>query len=76
MNPLVKYYLRPAVRGGYEHGNIGPIYTVPSFVQRGHGLGDFRRNMECCETASLKWSQDFGRGDDADGWQYFGRYRR
>jgi hypothetical protein len=38
MNPLVRYYLQQAVRG--NDGVVGPIYSVPPFVQRGHGIGD------------------------------------
>jgi hypothetical protein len=36
MNPLVLYYRRQAGRG---RDDIGPIYTTPQFIQRGHGLG-------------------------------------
>jgi len=36
MDPLVQYYRRQAGRG---HEDIGPIYSTPLFVQRGHGLG-------------------------------------
>jgi hypothetical protein len=39
MNPLVQYYLRQGGRGG--GGDIGPIYHIPPFVQRGHGIGSF-----------------------------------
>lgn len=39
MNPLVRYYLHQAGRGA-EYGSVGPIYALPPFVQRGHGLGD------------------------------------
>jgi hypothetical protein len=42
MNPLVQYYLHQAGRGlsnGQDSG-IGPIYAVPNFIQRGHGIGD------------------------------------
>jgi hypothetical protein len=33
---LVQYYRRQAGRG---RENIGPIYSTPPFIQRGHGLG-------------------------------------
>jgi hypothetical protein len=36
MDPLVRYYRRQAGQGRED---IGPIYTTPVFVQRGHGLG-------------------------------------
>jgi len=42
MNSLVSYYLNQAGRGrsgGYN--SIGPIYSTPPFVQRGHGIGSF-----------------------------------
>jgi hypothetical protein len=37
MSPLVRYYLRQAGKGG----DIGPIYNVPPFLQRAHGIGSF-----------------------------------
>ena len=37
MNPLTRYYIPQA--GGDGGGGVGPIYSVPAFVQRGHGLG-------------------------------------
>jgi len=36
MNPLVVYYRKQAGRGRED---IGPIYSIPPFVQRGHGIG-------------------------------------
>jgi len=38
MNPLRRYYILQAGGGG-SGGGVGPIYSVPTFVQRGHGLG-------------------------------------
>ena len=38
MNPIVQYYLHQAGRG-CGGTDIGPIYSVPNFVQRGHGIG-------------------------------------
>ena len=38
MNPLTRYYIHQAGGGG-SAGRVGPIYSVPPFVQRGHGLG-------------------------------------
>ena len=38
-DPLLQYYLHQAGRG--SHGGIGPIYSVPPFLQCGHGLGSF-----------------------------------
>jgi hypothetical protein len=40
MNPLEQYYLNQAGRGINSSSGIGPIYQVPTFVQRGHGIGD------------------------------------
>jgi len=37
MHPLEVYYLTQAGRGS----EIGPIYSTPPFVQRGHGIGNF-----------------------------------
>jgi len=39
MNPLTRYYIHQAGGGGGSGDGIGPIYSVPPFVQRGHGLG-------------------------------------
>jgi hypothetical protein len=41
MNPLVKYYVSQAGRGNGrgDSSGIGPIYSIPPFVQRGHGIG-------------------------------------
>jgi len=41
MNPLTRYYIHQAGGGGGggSEDGIGPIYSVPPFVQRGHGLG-------------------------------------
>ena len=40
MNPLTRYYIHQAGGGGGGgRDGIGPIYSVPPFVQRGHGLG-------------------------------------
>ena len=39
MNPLTRYYIHQAGGGGGSGGGVGPIYSVPPVVQRGHGLG-------------------------------------
>jgi len=44
MTPLGQYYIRQAGGGGGGHG-IGPIYSIPPFVQRGHGIGSFLRGL-------------------------------
>jgi len=38
MNPLTRYYIHQAGGGGGSGGGVGPINSVPPFVQRGHGL--------------------------------------
>ena len=38
MNLIERYYLHQAGRG-YGDTDIGPVYSVPHFVQRGHGIG-------------------------------------
>lgn len=40
MHPLEAYYLRQAGRGLNDIG-IGPIYSTPPYLQRGHGIGNF-----------------------------------
>lgn len=40
MDPLVLYYLNQAGRGQGSDG-IGPVYALPPFYQRGHGIGSF-----------------------------------
>jgi len=37
MHPLTRYYIHQAGGGG----GIGPIYTLPLFIQSGHGIGDY-----------------------------------
>jgi hypothetical protein len=37
MSPLINYYLRQAKKGG----KIGPIYSVPPFLQRDMGYAAF-----------------------------------
>jgi len=44
MTPLRQYYIRQAGGGGGGHG-IGPIYSVPPFVQRGYVIGSFLRGL-------------------------------
>jgi len=41
MNPLTRNYIHQAGGGGGSSGSggVGPIYSVPPFVQQGHGLG-------------------------------------
>ena len=37
MNPLTKYCINKA--GGGE-GEVGPVFSAPPYIQRGHGIGD------------------------------------
>ena len=59
MDTLVKYYVRQA--GGGDNG-VGPIYTVPPFVQRGRGIGSFLSGLFRAVRPIL-WSgaKDFGK---------------
>jgi len=46
MNPFTRYYIHQAGGGdgggdGGGGGGVGPIYSVPPFVQRGYGIGSF-----------------------------------
>ena len=41
MHPLEIYYLKQAGRGLSSATGIGPIYSAPLYVQRGHGFGNF-----------------------------------
>jgi len=48
MTPLGQYYIRQAGGGGGGRGSdsgICPIYSVPPFIQRGHGIGSFLRRL-------------------------------
>jgi hypothetical protein len=46
MNPLLKYYVSQAGRGsGRGDSGIGPIYGIPPFVQRGHGIGSLLNGL-------------------------------
>jgi hypothetical protein len=42
MNRLVKYYVSQAGHGNGrgDSSGIGPMYSIPPFVQRGHGFGN------------------------------------
>jgi len=38
MHPLEVYYLR---HGSGQYTGIGPIFCIPPFLERGHGIGNF-----------------------------------
>jgi len=38
MHPLETYYLNQAGRGLHSAPGIGPIYSAPIYLQRGHGI--------------------------------------
>ena len=40
MRRLEVYYLRQAGGGSYNNTGIGPIYSTPPYLQRGHGIGN------------------------------------
>ena len=39
MHPLTRYYIHQA--GGGGGSGVGPIYSLPPYIQRGHGIGDY-----------------------------------
>jgi len=41
MHPLTKYYIHLSRGSGGGGGGIGPIYSLPPYIQRGHGIGDY-----------------------------------
>jgi len=46
MTSLGQYYIHQAGGGGRgSDSGIGPIYSVPPFIQRGHGIGSFLRGL-------------------------------
>jgi len=45
MTPLGQYYIRQAGGGRGSDTGIGPIYSVPPFIQRSHGIGSFLRGL-------------------------------
>ena len=45
MTPLGHYYIRQAGDGRGSDSGIGPIYSVPPFIQRGHCIGSFLRGL-------------------------------
>ena len=53
-DPLLHYYLQQAGCG--SHSGIRPIYSVPPFMQRGHGLGSFVSGLLRLNRAVL-WSE-------------------
>ena len=54
MDPLVRYYLHQAGRGRGDDG-IGPIYSNPHFLQRGHGIGSFLGGLWRSSVRPLLW---------------------
>jgi hypothetical protein len=55
MHPLELHYRKHDGRRGSDHG-IGPIYSIPPFLQRGNGIGDF------LEAYSAGFDPQFGAG--------------
>jgi hypothetical protein len=61
MDPLVLYYLNQAGRGEGSDG-IGPVYALPPFYQRGHGIGRFLGGLwRMVRPILLKASKTVGR---------------
>jgi len=60
MDPLVQYYRRQA---GCGREDIGPIYSTPPSVQRGHDLGSFLSGL--FRTLSpILWNDDKSMGKE------------
>jgi len=45
MHPLKTYYINQAGRVLPFAPEIGPIYSAPLYLQRGHGIGNFLGNL-------------------------------
>ena len=59
-DPLVQYYLHQAVRE--PNNGVGPIYSVPPFVQRGNGGGSiFKRSVSIGSPLLLSGVKAVGR---------------
>ena len=54
MISIVRYYLHQAGRG-YGDTDIGPVYSVPHFVQRVEGIGSVLTGF-CCWIKPILWS--------------------
>ena len=54
MDPLVRYYLHQAGRCHADNG-IGPIYKIPPFLQRGHGIGSILGGLWLSFVRPLFW---------------------
>jgi len=64
MTPLGQYYILQAGGGRGSDSGIGPIYSVPPFIQRGHGIGSFLRGLWRTEQPVL-WSSAKSLGSKA-----------
>jgi len=41
IHPLTRYYIHQAGGGGRSSGGVSPNYSLPPYIQRGHGIGDY-----------------------------------
>jgi len=55
MHPLESYYLNQAGRGLPSAPGIGPIYSAPIYLQRGHRIGKFLGTL-CRFVRPLLWT--------------------
>jgi hypothetical protein len=76
MNPLEQYYLNQAGRGINSSSGIGPIYQVPTFVQRGHGIGDILGSLALRQTPAVDSCEISGQADTEDRWSDSHRHRK
>ena len=64
MDPLVRYYL-PEALGGRGDNGIGPIYSNPPFLLRGHGIGSFFGRLWLWYLPPLLWQGAKALGSEA-----------
>ena len=64
MDPLVRYYLHQAGRGRADSG-IGPIYSTPPFLQRGHGILGLLGGICRSYVHALRWQDVKAVGSEA-----------
>ena len=64
MDQLVLYYLHQAGTGRADNG-IGPVYSTPTFLQRGHGIGSFLGGLWLSYVFPLLWQCSKAVGSEA-----------
>ena len=70
MHPLEVYYLNQAGRGLTTAPGIGPVYSAPLYLQRGHGIGNFfLQPLPLGPPTAVEPGQSSGSRDVAYRWQ-------